>query len=153
MQKITPFLWFNGCAEEAVNFYISIFKNSFIKSSRRVNVGENGMYNATFVLDGQEFMVLDGGPMYQLSPATSMFVTCETQDEIDYFWEKLSEGGTTSQCGWLHDKFGLTWQIVPAVLESLMNDPDPVKAQNALQAMMSMSKFDIAALKVAHSQN
>jgi predicted 3-demethylubiquinone-9 3-methyltransferase (glyoxalase superfamily) len=151
MQKITPFLWFDGKAEEAMNFYVSIFKNSRVKSISRC--GDHGpgpkgsVMSATFELEGQEFMALNGGPMYQLTPAISFFVKCQTQGEIDELWAKLSQGGEPMRCGWLKDKFGVTWQIIPTELGALLSDPDPAKAARAMQAMLQMVKIDIAKLR------
>jgi predicted 3-demethylubiquinone-9 3-methyltransferase (glyoxalase superfamily) len=154
MQKITPFLWFNDQAEEAANFYTSIFKNSKIESISRVGGDTPGtpgtISMASFELEGQHFMALNGGPVFQFSPAISFFVNCETQQEIDELWEKLSDGGEIEQCGWLKDKFGVSWQIVPSVLGELMQDPDPVKSQRVTQAMLQMIKLDIAGLKRAY---
>jgi predicted 3-demethylubiquinone-9 3-methyltransferase (glyoxalase superfamily) len=151
MQKIKPFLWFDGKAEEAMNFYISIFKNSKIVSISRA--GENGpVMGGTFQLDGQEFFALNGGPQFTFTPAISFFVNCETQQEVDDLWEKLSAGGEKGRCGWLKDKFGLSWQIIPSVLGKLMHDKDPAKAKRVHQAMMQMNKIDIQALQQAYDQ-
>ncbi len=148
MQKITPFLWFDGKAEEAMNFYVSIFKNSRVLS---VTPGPNGtVMMATFQLDGQEFHALNGGPMFKFTEAISLFVNCETQQEVDDLWEKLSDGGEKSRCGWLKDKFGLSWQIIPTALGELMRDKDPAKAGRVMQAMLQMDKIDIATLKQAY---
>jgi predicted 3-demethylubiquinone-9 3-methyltransferase (glyoxalase superfamily) len=156
MERITPFLWFNDQAEEAANFYTSIFKNSKIGSITRygeVGPGQKGkVMSATFQLGGQEFMALNGGPEYTFSPAISFFVNCETQEEVDYFWEKLSEGGEIQKCGWLKDKFGLSWQIVPTVLGELLNDKDDQKSQKVMQAMLQMDKLDIQGLQLAYEQ-
>lgn len=150
MQKVTPFLWFDNNAEEAVNFYISIFKNSKVLSQ---TLGPDGkMMFATFQLEGQEFYALNGGPMFKFTEAISLFVNCETQEEVDELWAKLSAGGAESRCGWLKDKFGLSWQIIPAVLGRLMGDKDPVKARRVREAMLQMSKIDIAALQQAYEQ-
>jgi predicted 3-demethylubiquinone-9 3-methyltransferase (glyoxalase superfamily) len=153
-QRIAPFLWFNGRVEEAVKFYTSVFKDAQILNMSRLPGETPGVKGkaqmAVFRLNGVEFMMLDGGPMFTPSPAISFFVKCETQEEVDYYWEKLSEGGQTNQCGWLDDKFGITWQIVPDALSRLMGDPDPVKAKNVMNAMMKMTKLDIAALKKAY---
>lgn len=157
MQKITPFLWFDHQAEEAMNFYVSIFKNSKVLSVNRygdAGPGPKGsVMTANFELDGQVFTALNGGPMYQFSPATSFVVHCETQAEVDHYWEKLSEGGKTNQCAWLDDQFGVTWQIVPNVLLELISDPDPTKAGRVMQAMMQMTKIDIDTLKRAYEQS
>ncbi len=151
MQKITPFLWFDGKAEEAMNFYISIFKNSKIVGISRA--GNNGpVVSGTFILDGQEFFALNGGPLYTFTPAVSFFVNCESQQEVDDLWEKLSAGGEQGRCGWLKDKFGLSWQIIPSILGKLMRDKDPAKAKRVHQAMMQMNKLDIQALQQAYDQ-
>jgi predicted 3-demethylubiquinone-9 3-methyltransferase (glyoxalase superfamily) len=156
MQKITPFLWFNDNLEEAMNLYVSLFKNSKIVSVNRS--GESGpgpkgsVMSATFELDGQQFLALNGGPHFTFTPAISMFVNCETQDEIDGLWEKLSAGGEKSRCGWLKDKFGLSWQIVPAGLGDMLQDKNPQKAKNTMQAMLQMGKLDIEKLRQAHDQ-
>jgi predicted 3-demethylubiquinone-9 3-methyltransferase (glyoxalase superfamily) len=156
MQKITPFLWFDGKAEEAANFYTSIFPNSKIVSMMRS--GETGpgpkgsVMSATFELQGQEFIALNGGPMFTFSPAISFFVHCETQEEVDHFWEKLSEGGEKQRCGWLKDKFGVSWQVVPSVLGQLLEDKDAEKSKRVMNAMLQMDKLDIARLKRANEQ-
>ena len=156
MPKITPFLWFNDQAEEAMNFYTAIFKNSKIGSVSRYGEGGPGpqgsVMTATFELDGQEFMALNGGPLFAFTEAISFFVNCETQAEVDELWEKLTEGGEESQCGWLKDKFGLSWQIVPSVLGELLNAPDAEKAGRVMNAMLKMKKIDIAGLRAAHEQ-
>jgi len=155
MQKITPFLWFNTQAEEAAKFYTSIFKNSKIGNS--VRYGEAGpgpkgsVMTLTFQLEGQEFMALNGGPAYKFSPAISLFVNCKTQEEVDELWDKLSEGGAKIKCGWLQDKFGVSWQIIPSILGDLLGDDDEEKAGRAMQAMLKMKKLDIAKLKKAHA--
>ncbi len=151
MQKITPFLWFDGKAEEAMNFYVSIFKNSKVLSVNRA--GEAGpVMSVTFQLDGQEFFALNGGPQFKFTEAISLFVNCETQEEVDELWEKLSEGGEKSRCGWLKDKYGLSWQVIPSVLGKLLQDKDPVKAQRVMGAMLQMDKIDIRALQQAYDQ-
>jgi len=154
MQKITPFLWFDDNAEEAVNLYVSLFKDSKVESITRYGEAGPGpkgtVMMVTFQLAGQTFMALNGGPVFTFSPATSFFVDCETQGEVDFLWEKLSEGGKEQQCGWLTDRFGVTWQIVPALLGKLTNDPDPVKAQRVMQAMLKMIKLDSVALQRAY---
>ncbi|OGB00391.1 MAG: hypothetical protein A3E79_15810 [Burkholderiales bacterium RIFCSPHIGHO2_12_FULL_61_11] len=154
MQKITPFLWFDDRAEEAMNFYVSIFRNSRVLAVTRygdAGPGPKGtVMTANFLLDGQEFVALNGGPTYQFTPAISFVVNCESQEEVDEFWEKLSAGGREDQCAWLQDKFGVSWQIVPTVLVKLLNDPDPLKAQRVMAAMMKMKKIDIAALQRAY---
>jgi predicted 3-demethylubiquinone-9 3-methyltransferase (glyoxalase superfamily) len=156
MQKITPFLWFNDQAEEAVKFYTSIFEDSKIGTISRygdVGPGQKGkVMSATFQLGGQEFMALNGGPVFTFSPAISFYVNCETQEEVDLFWDKLSEGGEKQQCGWLKDKFGVSWQIVPTALGELLNDKNVQKSQNVMQAMLKMEKLDIQGLKLAYEQ-
>lgn len=156
MQKVTTFLWFNDQAEEAINLYVSIFKNSKIINMNRYGEsetdGQGKVMTATFEIEGQEFMALNGGPHYQFTPAISLFVSCVTQEEVDELWNKLSAGGEESQCGWLKDKFGLSWQIIPTALGELMGDPNPVKAQRVMQAMLQMGKIDIAKLREAHAQ-
>jgi len=148
-QQITPFLWFDGKVEEAVHFYTAVFKDSKIVRMNRI--GPN-MMTATFRLNGVEFMALDGGPLFKFSPATSFFVKCSTQEEVDYLWEKLGEGGKTSRCGWLDDKFGLTWQIIPNALGELMHTGNPVKSRNVMAAMMKMDKIIIKDLQEAYDQ-
>lgn len=156
MQKITPFLWFDGKAEEAMNFYCSIFKNS--KPGRVVRCGDAGpgpkgsAITATFQLEGQEFLALNGGPLFKFSPAISFLVNCETQQEVDDLWEKLSAGGEPQRCGWLRDKFGVTWQIIPKVLGSLLHSTDARKSQSVMKAMLQMTKLDIAKLQQAYDQ-
>jgi predicted 3-demethylubiquinone-9 3-methyltransferase (glyoxalase superfamily) len=154
MQKITPFLWFDQNAEEAINFYTSIFKDSKIVSVSRYPEGAPGpagqVMTGTIQIEGQEFMVLNGGPQFKFTEAVSFFVNCETQEEVDELWEKLSEGGEEGQCGWLKDKFGLSWQIIPTALGELLSDPDPAKAQRVMQAMLQMKKIDIPTLKQAY---
>ena len=154
MQKITPFLWFDSNAEEAANFYTSIFKNSRILNVARYGEAGPGpkgsAMTVTFQLEGQQFIALNGGPHYTFSPAISFFVNCETQAEVDEFWSKLSAGGKEVQCGWLQDKFGVSWQIIPNALMELMSDKDPVKSQRVFKAMLQMSKIDIAGLKRAY---
>ena len=156
MQKITPFLWFNDNAEEAMNFYTSIFKNSKIGEVTRYGEAGPGpkgtVMTATFQLEGQEFMALNGGPHFSFTPAISLFVDCKTQEEVDELWARLSEGGSTEQCGWLRDKFGLSWQIIPSVLGELLRDKDPEKSKRVMEAMLKMNKIDIAALKRAYEQ-
>jgi predicted 3-demethylubiquinone-9 3-methyltransferase (glyoxalase superfamily) len=154
MQKITPFLWFDGKAEEAAAFYTSIFKNAKVTDVSRYGEGapapKGSVMTATFELEGQKFIALNGGPHYQFTPAVSFFIHCETQGEIDHYWEKLSAGGKQIQCGWLTDKFGLTWQVVPTVLMTYMRDKDPEKAKRVMQAMLKMVKLDIATLQRAY---
>ena len=154
MQKITPFLWFDNNAEEAMNFYTSIFKNSKVLTVSRYGEAGPGpagsVMTAEFELEGQEFVALNGGPRFQFTEAVSFVVNCETQEEVDYFWEKLSEGGQKSRCGWLKDKFGLWWQVVPVILAELMNDKDPEKSRRVMQSMLTMDKIEIEPLKRAH---
>ena len=152
MAKITPFLWFDDNLEEAMNFYVSIFKNSKIVSVQRmgnVGPGKGTVVTATFELDGQRYMGLQGGPRFKFTEAVSMFVDCESQEEVDYFWEKLTAGGSESRCGWLKDKFGLSWQIVPRELGRWLGDKDPVKAKRAMEAMLKMQKIDVAEVRRA----
>jgi len=154
MQKITPFLWFDHQAEEAMNFYVSIFKNS--KVGRVTRYGEAGpgpkgtVMSATFQLDGQDFFALNGGPHFTFSPAVSFFVNCETQQEVDELWEKLSAGGKKERCGWLKDKYGLSWQIIPSALGKLLQDKDAEKPKRVMKAMLQMDKIDIQRLKQAY---
>lgn len=155
MQKITPFLWFDDKAEEAASFYISIFKNS--KMGRITRYGEAGpgpkgtAMSVTFQLEGQEFFALNGGPHYKFTPAISLFVDCKSQEEVDELWEKLSAGGRKDRCGWLTDKFGLSWQIIPSVLGELLNDKDAEKSQRVMKAMLKMDKIEIDELKQSAS--
>ena len=154
MQKIVPFLWFNDQAEEAMKFYVSIFKGSKVMSVARygdAGPGPKGtVMMATFQLEGQDFYALNGGPQFAFTPAISLFVNCETQEEVDELWEKLSAGGEKSRCGWLKDKFGLSWQIIPTALGRMMTDKDPKKAQRVMKAMLQMDKIDIARLERAY---
>jgi predicted 3-demethylubiquinone-9 3-methyltransferase (glyoxalase superfamily) len=154
MQKITPFLWFDGQAEEAMNFYVSVFKNSKVGSVTRYGEAGPGpkgtVMSATFQLEGEEFFALNGGPQFSFTPAISFFVNCETQEEVDKLWEKLSAGGKKDRCGWLKDKYGLSWQIIPTILGTLLRDKDPEKAKRVMQAMMGMDKIDIALLEQAY---
>ncbi len=156
MQKITPFLWFDNQAEDAMNFYTSIFKNSKIVSIMRCGEAGPGpkgtVMSATFQLDGQEFIALNGGPHFTFSPAISFFVKCEKQEEIDELWEKLSEGGGKERCGWLKDKFGVSWQVVPPVLGEMLQDKDAKKSKRVMQAMLQMDKLDIRRLRQAYDQ-
>jgi predicted 3-demethylubiquinone-9 3-methyltransferase (glyoxalase superfamily) len=156
VQKITPFLWFDGRAEEAMKFYTSIFKNSKTGTIRRngeAGPGPKGsVMSAEFELDGQPFIALNGGPLFAFTPAISFFVNCETQEEVDELWEKLSAGGNPSQCGWLTDKFGLSWQIVPAILGKLLQSEDKQKSKQVMQAMLQMVKLDIDVLKQAYER-
>ena len=157
MQKISPFLWFDGNAEEAVNFYVSVFK----KDSKILNIsryGEAGpgpkgsVMSATFQLHGQEFIALNGGPHFKFTPAISFFVHCQTQDEVDELWEKLSAGGRKDRCGWLTDKYGLSWQIIPDVLGKMLNDPDKEKSKRVMTAMLQMDKIEIKRLEQAYGK-
>lgn len=156
MQKITPFLWFDNQAEEAANLYVSLFKNSRILSVSRHNPEGHGPVDTVLVcqfeLEGQEFLALNGGPMFKFSEAVSFVINCDTQEEVDFFWERLCDGGEPSQCGWLKDRFGLSWQIVPTILGKLMTDPDPEKSRRVMHAMLQMTKMDIAALQRAYDQ-
>jgi len=153
MQKITPFLWFDNNAEEAMKFYTSIFKNSKIVNVSRYGEAGPGpkgtVMVGTFQIEGQEFMALNGGPQFKFTEAISFTVNCETQQEVDDYWEKLSKGGAKSRCGWLKDKFGLSWQIVPTILGKLMQDKDPKKSKKVMEAMLKMDKLDIKTLKQA----
>jgi predicted 3-demethylubiquinone-9 3-methyltransferase (glyoxalase superfamily) len=161
MPKITPFLWFNTQAEEAVKFYTSIFKNS--KTGAVSRYGEEGakmsgipagaIMTVAFQLDGQDFIALNGGPHFKFTEAVSFVVNCETQEEVDEFWEKLSAGGEKSRCGWLKDKFGLSWQIVPTAIGKMMQDKDGAKSKRVIQAVMQMDKLDIQRLKQAYEQS
>jgi predicted 3-demethylubiquinone-9 3-methyltransferase (glyoxalase superfamily) len=156
MQKITPFLWFDDKAEEAANFYVSVFKNSRVMSVSRYGEGGPGpkgtVMSVTFQLEGQDFYALNGGPIFTFTPAISLFVSCETQQEVDQLWEKLSEGGKKDRCGWLKDKYGLSWQIIPTVLGKMLQDKDPQKAKRVMTAMLQMDKIDTQALKQAYDQ-
>jgi predicted 3-demethylubiquinone-9 3-methyltransferase (glyoxalase superfamily) len=155
MQKITPFLWFDNKAEEATNFYVSVFKNSGIVSITRYGEAGPGpkgtVMTAKFLIEGQEFVALNGGPVFTFSPAISFVVNCTTQEEVDELWEKLSEGGEKQQCGWLKDKFGVSWQVVPTVLVEMLNDVDAIKSQRVMKAMLQMGKIDIKRLKQAYN--
>jgi predicted 3-demethylubiquinone-9 3-methyltransferase (glyoxalase superfamily) len=155
MQKITPFLWFDSKAEEAMNFYVSVFKNSKVVGvSRYGDAGpgpKGSVMTATFELEGQRFIALNGGPTFTFTPAISLFVNCETQQEVDDLWAKLSAGGREDRCGWLQDKYGLSWQIIPSTLMDLMQDKDPEKSKRVMQAMLQMVKIDIAGLKKAYA--
>jgi predicted 3-demethylubiquinone-9 3-methyltransferase (glyoxalase superfamily) len=156
MQKITPCLWFDNNAEAAVNFYISIFKDGKILTLARygeVGPGPKGsVMIIRFLLQGQEFLALNGGPMFKFTEAISLAVNCETQEEIDFFWDKLSAGGSTQQCGWLKDKFGLSWQVVPTILAEIMQDKDPRKTSSVMKTVMQMTKLDIRRLQEAYAQ-
>jgi predicted 3-demethylubiquinone-9 3-methyltransferase (glyoxalase superfamily) len=157
MQKITPFLWFDDKAEEAMNFYVSIFKNSRVVSITRYGEAGPGavgsVMTASFVLDGLEFVALNGGPQFTFSPAISFVVNCTTQEEVDELWAKLSAGGKEVQCGWLEDRYGLSWQIVPTALVEMLNDADPAKANRVMQAMLQMVKIDIEGLRRAYDND
>jgi predicted 3-demethylubiquinone-9 3-methyltransferase (glyoxalase superfamily) len=158
MQKITPFLWFDNKAEEAVNFYVSLFKNSKVgtitryseEASAAAGRPKGSVMTVTFELEGQQFMALNGGPHFKFSEAISFMVNCDSQEEIDKFWETLSEGGEKSQCGWLKDRYGLSWQIVPTILDKLMKDPE--KSKRVMGAVLQMTKLDIKTLKQAAEQ-
>ena len=149
MNKITPFLWFDDEAEEAMNFYVSVFKNSKVLG---VTPGPNGKaMTVTFELEGQQFTGLNAGPQFKFNEAISFYVDCKTQEEVDELWEKLTaDGGEESMCGWLKDKYGLSWQIIPSGLGAMISDPDPVKSQRAMQAMLQMRKIDIEVLRKAY---
>ncbi len=147
MPSITPFLWFDTQAEEAMNFYLSIFKNGKVLNVRRNN---GKVFTVTFELQGQKLMALNAGPVFKFNEAISLFVDCDTQEEVDELWEKLSAGGEKGRCGWLKDKYGLWWQIIPKALGKLLNDPDPKKSQAVMQAMLKMNKIVIADLQEAH---
>ena len=153
IQRITPFLWFDNQAEEAATFYTSIFPNSkIVKVARYGEAGPGPAGSAMtveFQLEGQSFVALNGGPHFKFTEAISLFINCETQEEVDELWEKLSEGGEKSRCGWLKDKYGLSWQVIPSVLGKLLQDKDPAKAQRVMQAMLQMSKIDVEKLRLA----
>lgn len=154
LQKITPFLWFDTQAEEAATFYISVFRNSKLGSIARygdAGPGPKGsVMTVSFFIEGQEFVALNGGPMFQFSPAISFVVNCESQEEVDHLWEELSAGGRKQQCGWLQDRYGVSWQIVPIILIQLMEDKDPAKADRVMKAMLKMEKLDIRGLETAY---
>lgn len=153
MQKITPFLWFNGNAEEAIQFYTAVFKNTTVLNIARYPEGApmpaGTVMSASIIIEGQQFTFLNGGPQYSFTPATSFFVHCDSQEEVDSLWAQLTDGGSEMQCGWLTDKFGITWQIIPKALGTLLSDPDKTKAQKAMMAMFKMKKIDIATLEQA----
>jgi predicted 3-demethylubiquinone-9 3-methyltransferase (glyoxalase superfamily) len=155
MQKITTFLWFNNNAEEAMNFYISIFKDSkIVQVSRNGKAGpgpEGSVLTGTFQIEGQQFMVLNGGPHYTFTPAISLFIGCDTQEEVDYYWDKFTAEGEVMQCGWVKDKFGLCWQVVPLQMGKYLYGGDPEKNAKAMRAMMQMKKLDLAALEAAYN--
>jgi len=156
VQKITPFLWFDGNAEEAMNLYVSVFKNSKVVSVTRYGEAGPGpkgtVMSATFQLEGQQFYALNGGPQYKFTPAISLFVSCGTQKEVDQLWDKLSAGGHKDRCGWLQDKYGLSWQIIPSMLGKMLADKNPRKSQSVMKAMLQMDKIDIAKLKQAYEK-
>ena len=156
MQTITPFLWFDDQAEEAMEFYVSVFKNSKVLNVNRYGEGaplpSGTVMTASFQIAGQQFIALNGGPVFKFTPAISFVVSCETQDEVDAYWAKLSAGGQEGQCAWLTDKFGVSWQIVPTALGKLLSDPNPQKAGSVMQAMLKMKKIDIAGLQRAYDQ-
>jgi predicted 3-demethylubiquinone-9 3-methyltransferase (glyoxalase superfamily) len=156
MQKITPFLWFKDSAEEAAKFYTGMFKDSRIGEVMRYGDAGPGPKGAamsvTFQLEGQEFIALNGNPAFEFSPALSLFVKCDTQQEIDGYWSKFLDGGQPMQCGWIKDRFGVTWQVVPNVLGKMLQDPDPAKAKRVMEAMMQMVKLDIKTLEDAYAQ-
>lgn len=155
MQKITTFLWFNDKAEEAAKFYVSLFKNSKIDTVGRygdAGPGPRGsVMTVNFTLDGQQFIALNGGPVFSFTPAISLFVNCETQEEVDRLWDKLLEGGKPDRCGWLKDRYGLSWQILPTALGKLMSDPDPQKSRRVMEAMLKMDKIDSRKLEEAYA--
>jgi predicted 3-demethylubiquinone-9 3-methyltransferase (glyoxalase superfamily) len=152
MQKITTFLWFNDQAEAAANLYTSVFKNSKIGMISR-NGPDGAVFMVTFQLDGQEFMALNGRPQFKFTEAISLFVSCETQEEVDLFWERLSDGGEKGRCGWLKDPFGVSWQIVPTALGELMAGPDPARSERVMQAMLKMDKIEIEGLRKAYQSD
>jgi predicted 3-demethylubiquinone-9 3-methyltransferase (glyoxalase superfamily) len=153
MQKISPFLWFNDQAEEAANFYVSLFDDAAVTNVSRYPEGSPGpvdqVMSVSFRLAGQEFLALNGGPQFPFTEAISLYVHCKDQDEVDRLWAQLTEGGEESQCGWLKDRFGLSWQIIPDRLGELIGDPDPARAQRAMQAMLQMGKIEIKTLEDA----
>ena len=157
MQKITPFLWFDSNAEEAVNFYVSVFKNSkVLKVARYSDAGpgpKGSVMTVEFELNGLEFVALNAGPTFKFTEAISFVVNCDTQEEVDYYWERLSEGGEKSHCGWLKDKFGLSWQVTPTILGKLMTDNDSEKAKRVMETMLQMDKLDIEPLQRAYEGN
>jgi predicted 3-demethylubiquinone-9 3-methyltransferase (glyoxalase superfamily) len=154
MQEIRPCLWFDDQAEEAVNFYVSTFDDSRILSTSRYGEAGPGkpgsVMTVAFQLEGQQFMALNGGPHFKFTPAISFFVNCETQEELDALWDRLLEGGSPSQCGWLTDRYGVSWQVVPSALGKLMSDPDPIKSERVMRAMLQMVKLDVAGLQRAY---
>jgi len=160
MQKITPFLWFDDKAEEAAKFYTSVFKDSKILSVARYDDAgakasgrpKGSVMTAEFVIEGQRFVALNGGPVFKFTPAVSFAVDCKDQQEVDRLWSKLTEGGKEVQCGWLEDKYGVSWQIIPSVLSKMLGDKDPAKSQSVMKAMIQMKKLDIKALEAAYNQ-
>jgi predicted 3-demethylubiquinone-9 3-methyltransferase (glyoxalase superfamily) len=158
MQNITPFLWFNGQSEEAANYYVSIFKNSAIKKVLKYKSGspspmpEGSVLTVSFTLDGVEFTALNGGPEFQFSQATSFVINCNSQEEVDYYWDKLSQGGEIQDCGWLKDKYGVSWQVTPVKLLEMIGDPDPDKSQRVFSAMLQMQKLDPTTLERAYNE-
>jgi len=157
MSKISPFLWFDTQAEEAANFYTSIFKNSKVGKIARYPEGapadKGSVMTVAFTIDGKEFTALNGGPLFKFTEAISFLVNCDSQEEVDRYWSKLLEGGEESRCGWLKDKYGLSWQIIPTVLGKLLSDPDPKKAKRVMESMLGMKKIDIAGLQKAYDQH
>lgn len=155
MQKITTFLWFNDKAEEAAKFYVALFKNSKIETIARygdAGPGPKGsVMTVVFTLDGQQFIALNGGPVFSFTPAISLMVNCETQEEVDRLWDKLLEGGKPDRCGWLQDRYGLSWQVIPTALGKLMSDPDPQKSRRVMEAMLKMDKIDSRKLEEAYA--
>ena len=153
-QKIIPFLWFENQAEEATNYYVSIFKNSSIKNVTRYGEAGPGpkdsVMTINFEIESQEFTALNGGPLYKFTEAISFYVKCKSQDEVDYYWDKLTKAGEKQPCGWLKDKYGLSWQIVPTLLVEMLNDPDPEKVKRVTEAMLKMTKIEIETLKQAY---
>lgn len=156
MQKITPFLWFNDQAEEAMNFYISVFRNAKAGEIRRYAEGgpapQGSVMSASFQIEGQELVAFNGGPHFSFTPAISLFVDCKTQEEVDELWSKLSEGGQPQQCGWVTDRFGLSWQIIPSALGEMLQDKNKAKSKAAMQAMMKMHKIDVQRLQQAFEE-
>ena len=157
MPKISPFLWFDTQAEEAANFYVAIFNNSRIVNINRYGEAAPGtkgtVMSVVFELDGQEFMALNGGPLFKFTEAISLFVNCKTQEEVDIYWAKLLEGGKESRCGWLKDKYGLSWQIIPTQLGEMLSDRDPQKTKRVMEAMLKMSRIDVAELQRAYDHD
>ncbi|MGH2559355.1 MAG: VOC family protein [Thermomicrobiales bacterium] len=155
-RKITPFLWFDNNAEEAMNYYVSVFEDAEVLNVSRYGEGGPGpagtVMTATFRLNGQEFTALNGGPQYTFTEAVSFLIECENQEEVDYYWDKLSAGGEPGPCGWLKDQFGLSWQVIPTTLFELLQDDDPAKANRVMQAMLQITKIDVAKLKEAYEQ-